>query len=170
MDDQSEVNALIRKIYHAIDRALQAVCGILPEPLLRLVKRLHRMLTYGFMGCINTAIQLLVFSLCYKLLRIPVEISHALGFVCASSHGYLLNSNLTFTEGRGRSRAQFLQYVGVDAVLAALGSFFMGWIETINAPVVLVEAIVAVAVGLIHYVIYKFLVFRIKKDDKNESN
>ena len=169
MDDRTEVNSLIRKIYHGIDRGLQAVCGILPEPLLRLVKRLHRMLTYGFMGCINTAIQLLVFTLCYKLLRIPVEISHALGFACASVHGYLLNSNLTFTEGRGRSRAQFLQYVGVDVALTVLGSFFMGWIENIDAPVVVVEAATAVAVGLIHYVIFKYLVFRIKKDDKTEG-
>ena len=156
----------IRKIYHGIDLVLQAICRILPEPLLRLVKRMHRMLTYAFMGCINTAVELLVFYLLYELLRVPVEISHGVGFIAASAHGYMLNSNLTFTEGRGRSRAQFIQYVGVDVVLALVGSFFMGWIENLNAPVFLVELAVAVVTGLIHYTIYKFLVFRIKKEDK----
>ena len=160
------MTALIRKIYHAIDRLLQAVCRILPGPLLRLVQRLHRMLTYAFMGCVNTAVEFLIFFVCYQLLRIPVEISHALGFICASAHGYMLNSNLTFTEGRGRSRAQFIQYVGVDVVLTIVGSFFMGWIENIQAPVFLVELVVAVVTGLFHYLIYKFLVFRIKKEDK----
>ena len=158
--------AFIRKIYHAIDRLLQAVCRILPGPLLRLVQRLHRMLTYAFMGCVNTAVELLVFYLLYELLRVPIEISHGAGFIAASAHGYMLNSNLTFTEGRGRSRAQFVQYVGVDVVLTIVGSFFMGWIENIQAPVFLVELAVAVVTGLLHYTIYKFLVFRIKKEDK----
>lgn len=158
--------AFIRKIYHGIDRGLQAVCRILPGPLLRLVQRMHRMLTYAFMGCVNTAVELLVFFLLYQLLKVPVEISHGAGFIAASAHGYLLNSNLTFTEGRGRSRGQFIQYVGVDVVLTLVGSFFMGWIENINAPVFLVELAVAVTTGLIHYVVYKFLVFKIKKEDK----
>ena len=157
---------LIRKIYGAIDRLFQAICRIFPKPLQRLVERMHRMLTYGFMGCVNTGVQLLVFYLLYNLLHVPVEISHAVGFLCASAHGYMLNSNLTFTEGRGRSKGQFFQYVGVDVVLTIVGSLFMGWIENIKAPVFLVEACVAVVTGLIHYVIYKLLVFRIRKDDK----
>lgn len=158
--------SLIRKIYHGVDLVLQKICRILPAPLLRLVQRMHRMLTYAFMGCVNTAVEFLVFLLLYRLLNVAVEISHGAGFICASAHGYMLNSNLTFTEGRGRSRAQFIQYVGVDVVLTVVGSFFMGWIENLNAPVLLVELAVAVATGLIHYVVYKFLVFRIKKDDR----
>lgn len=159
----------IRRIYHCIDLILQKICGWLPAPLYRLIKRLHRMLTYGFMGVVNTAVEMLVFVLCFRLLRVPAGISHAVGFLCASAHGYMLNSNLTFSEGRGRSRGQFIQYVGVDVVLMAVSSYFMDWIAQTGVPVMLIELAVAVCTGVIHYIVYKFLVFRIRKEDKDEA-
>ena len=146
---------------------LQAICRRLPGPLYNLVVRMHRMLTYGFMGIVNTAVEMLIFALGFRLLRIPAAISHAVGFLSSSAHGYMLNSNLTFSEGKGRSRAQFVQYVGVDVVLLVASSAFMGWIEKTGAPVLLVELAVAVVTGVIHYVVYKFLVFRIRKEDKS---
>ena len=125
------------------------------------------LLRFILVGCINTAVDYLVFYLLYRLIGLPIEICQAAGMLAAAAHGYMLNSNLTFSEGKGRSRAQFVQYVGVDVVLTILGSFFMGWIEQIRAPVFLVKLGVAIIVGLIHYVIYKLLVFRIKKNDKD---
>ena len=160
----------IRKLYGQIDRLLQAACRILPKPLLDLVVRWHRMLTYGFMGCINTAVDFLVFVLLYRLAGLPIELSQAAGFISGSAHGYFLNSNTTFTEGRGRTKGQFFQYVGVDVVLTLCSSFYMGWMENGRLPVMLTKLIVTVATGILHYIIYKLLVFRIRKDDKEEKN
>ena len=157
---------LIQTIYHGIDRVLQSICRILPKPLYRLVEQVHRLLNYAFMGAINTAVDYLVFFLLYHLFRVPIELSQAIGYLSSSAHGYMLNSNLTFLEGKGRTRGQFFQYVGLDVLLMVLGSLFMGWIEQLGAPVYLMKLFVAVTVGLIHYVVYKLFVFRIKKEDK----
>ena len=160
----------IRKLMGWIDRLLQAICRILPKPLLDLVVRWHRMLTYGFMGCINTAVDFLVFVLLYRLVGLPIELSQAAGFISGSAHGYFLNSNTTFTEGKGRTKGQFFQYVGVDVVLTLCSSFYMGWMENGRLPVMLTKLIVTVATGILHYIIYKLLVFRIRKDDKEEKH
>ena len=160
----------IRKLYGQIDRLLQAACRILPKPLLDLVVRWHRMLTYGFMGCINTAVDFLVFVLFYRLAGLPIELSQAAGFISGSAHGYFLNSNTTFTEVKGRTKGQFFQYVGVDVVLTLCSSFYMGWMENGRLPVMLTKLIVTVATGILHYIIYKLLVFRIRKEDKEEKH
>ena len=159
----------IRKLLNFIDRLFQAICGILPEPLLSLIRRYHRMLTYGFMGCINTAVDFAVFFLLYRLLGAPIEFSQAAGFLCGSANGYMLNSNSPFSEGKGRSKGQFFQYVGVDVVLTLCSSFYMGWMENSALPVLLTKLIVTVATGVLHYIIYKFLVFRIRKEDDHDG-
>ena len=158
---------LIQTIYHGVDRVLQILCRILPKPLYRLVERMHRFLTYAFMGGINTAVDYIVFYLLYKLFHVPIELSQAIGYLSSSAHGYMLNSNLTFLEGKGRTRGQFFQYVGLDVLLLVLSSLFMGWMERIGAPVYLMKLVVAVTVGVIHYTVYKLFVFRIKKEDKS---
>ena len=156
---------LIQKIYHGLDRGLRFVCRALPKPLCRLVERLHRFLTYAFMGGINTAVDYIVFYLLYKLFHVPIELSQGIGYLASSAHGYMLNSNLTFLEGKGRTRGQFFQYVGLDVLLLVLSSLFMGWIEQVNAPVFLMKLLVAITVGFIHYIVYKLFVFKIQKED-----
>ena len=159
----------IRKLLDFVDHVFRIICGILPKPLLTLIKRYHRMLTYGFMGCINTAVDFVVFFLLYRLVGLPIELSQAAGFLCGSANGYMLNSNSTFSEGCGRSKGQFFQYVGVDVVLTLCSSFYMGWAENGRLPVLVTKLIVTVATGVLHYIIYKFLVFRIRKEDDHDG-
>ena len=158
--------AFIKKIYRAVDGVLQDFCKNLPAPLYRLVVRLHRMLTYGFMGIINTIVDFGVFYFCKDVLHFPIGLSQGLGFFLSSSHGFMLNRNLTFTEGAGRSKGQYIQYVGVDLILSFLSGFFMDWVIQFKLPVFPVKLVLTMVLGLMHYIIYKFLVFRIKKEDK----
>ena len=158
--------SFIKKIYKAIDDRLQTFCKRLPGSLYSLIVRMHRMLTYIFMGIVNTAVDYIAFYLLFGLFRIPIEWSQGLAFVTAAAHGYLLNSNLTFTEGKGRTRGQMIQYVGLDVILTILSSWFMGWIEQFEVSVLLMKTGVTIVTGLFHYVVYKFVVFRIKKEDK----
>lgn len=157
-----------QKILSKIDTFLQYICRMFPERLLLLIKRYHRMLTYGFMGCINTAVDFIVFWLLYGLVGAPIELSQAAGFLCGSANGYFINSMTTFSEGKGRTKGQFFQYVGVDVILTLLSSFYMGWMEESRLPVIVTKIIVTVGTGVLHYIIYKFVVFRIRKEDRHD--
>ena len=133
----------------------------------KLFARYRRLISYGIVGCINTVADYLAFSLLYYLISAPVELSQIVGFLSGTCVSYLLNSNVTFKEGKGRTRAQFIQYIGFDVVMAVLSSWFMGWAEKhIPIPVLYVKIGVTIAVALLHYTIYKYVIFRIKKEDR----
>ena len=132
----------------------------------KLYARCRRLISYAIVGCINTAADFLVFFLLYRLIGVPVELSHAAGFISGTCVSYLLNSNVTFREGKGRTRAQFIQFIATDVVMITLSSWFMGWAEQhIPLPVLLVKVGVTIVVALLHYTIYKYVIFRIKKED-----
>lgn len=134
----------------------------------KLLWRFRRLITYGIMGVINTVLDYVVFALCYELVHVPIAISQAIGFLCGSVCGYLLNSNVTFREGKGRTKAQLVQYVGVDVVLTFVSSGIMHLAEDAGWPVYLVKIVMTAVITLIHYTIYKYCVFRIKKEDSQK--
>ena len=153
-----------------IDRVFRWICRIFPRVIREgFIERYHRLWTYGFFGCINTAIDYGVYSLLYYVLGAPVFIAQAVGLICGSSNGYLLNSSITFEEGRGRTKGQYFQYVGVDIVLAVASGAFMQWAEThLALPMILVKVIMTAVITVIHYLVYKKLVFKIRKDERHE--
>ena len=97
---------LVKTIMGAIDRLLQWICKIFPRVIREgFIIRFHRLWTYGFFGFINTAIDYGLYSLLYYVIGAPVWLAQAVGLVCGSSNGYLLNSTITFEEGRAARRA-----------------------------------------------------------------
>ena len=161
---------LVKIIMGGIDRLFQWICKIFPKVIREgFIVRFHRLWTYGFFGCINTAIDYGLYSLLYYVLGVPVSIAQAIGLICGSSNGYLLNSTITFEEGRGRTKGQYFQYVGVDIVLALLTGAFMQWAEkNVAMPMILVKVCMTAVVTVIHYIVYKKIVFKIRKDERHE--
>ena len=160
----------VKTVMAFIDRILRAICRIFPRAIREgFIERYHRLWTYGFFGLINTAIDYGVYSLLYYVIGAPVALAQAVGLFCGSCNGYLLNSSITFEEGRGRTKGQFFQYVGVDIVLALLSGAFMQWAEgRVPLPMILIKVIMTAIVTVIHYIVYKKLVFKIRKDDRHE--
>ena len=158
---------IVKSIMGGIDRLLRRICGIFPKSIREgFIERYHRLWTYGFFGCINTAIDFALYALLYHVLGVPVLIAQAVGLLGGSSNGYLLNSTITFEEGRGRTKGQYFQYIGVDVILALLSGTFMQWAEAhIDMPMILVKICTTAVTVVIHYIVYKKVVFRIKKEE-----
>lgn len=135
----------------------------------KLIHRCRRLISYGLVGCFNTAVDYGGFTLCYELLGLPAGISQWIGFIMGSCSGYIINSRTTFKEGQGRTKGQFIQYVGVDVVLATVSGLIMAWVEKKGFNAYIAKAVLTVGTGLLHYVIYKYVVFRIKKEDSQDD-
>lgn len=131
-------------------------------------RRFRRLINYGITGVINTLLDYAVFAVFYDLLRFGAGVSQAAGYMTGSVCGYLLNSNITFREGKGRTRAQFVQYIGVDLALLGISSAAMDYLDGLGLNAYIVKAAMTVAIALLHYAIYKYLVFRIKKEDSEK--
>lgn len=135
----------------------------------KLLRRFKRLISFGIVGIINTLVDYGVFTLCYRALTLGAGLSQAMGYVCGSVCGYILNSSVTFREGRGRTRGQFLQYLAVDAIFIALTSAVMSWAEKAGLNAYITKIVLTAVVMLLHYVIFKYLVFRIKKEDSQND-
>lgn len=160
----------ISKMLKWMDHILQIICAHLPKKLQSLIHRWHRLLTYAFMGCLNTVVDYAIYAVLYYALGVTVSIAQFAGTYCGSTCGYYLNSSFTFAEGKGRSRGQYWQYVGVDIVLAVLSGAFMEWAEVnVPVPMLLIKVAMSILILVVHYVVYKKLVFRIKKEDDEEK-
>lgn len=127
--------------------------------------RFRRLISYGITGVINTLLDYAVFAVFYDLLHFGAGVGQAAGYMSGSVCGYLLNSNITFREGKGRTKAQFVQYVGVDLVLLGISSAAMDYLDGLGLNAYIVKTAMTVVIALLHYAIYKYLVFRIKKED-----
>lgn len=134
----------------------------------KLIHRFKRLITYGIMGVINTIADFLVFAGCHELIGISAEVSQVAGYLVGSVVGYMLNSNITFAEGKGRTKAQLVQYVGVDLILAYISGKIMKWVELQGFNVYILKVLLTGVIALLHYTIYKYLVFRIKKEDSEK--
>ena len=158
---------IVKTVMGVIDRFFRWICRIFPKGLREgFIERYHRLWTYGFFGCINTTVDYGLYSLLYYVIGAPVALAQAVGLIAGSSNGYLLNSTITFEEGRGRTKGQYFQYVGVDVVLALLTGVFMQWAEThVDFPMILIKVCMTAFVTVIHYLVYKKLVFRIRKEE-----
>jgi putative flippase GtrA len=134
-----------------------------------LIKKLFfkfaRLIKYGLVGIINTLVDYGVFTLVYQLAGLEAGPSQILGFMCGSACGYVLNSNFTFREGKGRTKGQFFQYVGVDIVLALFSGWLMQLASGAGINAYLAKIVLTVVIMLLHYIIYKYIVFRIKKEE-----
>ena len=134
-----------------------------------LIKKLFfkfaRLIKYGLVGIINTLVDYGVFTLVYQLAGLEAGPSQILGFMCGSVCGYVLNSNFTFREGKGRTKGQFFQYVGVDIVLALFSGWLMQLASGAGINAYLAKIVLTVVIMLLHYIIYKYIVFRIKKEE-----
>ena len=160
----------VKTVMGGIDRFFRWICGIFPEKFRTgFIERFHRLWTYGFFGCINTAIDYGLYALLYYVIGAPVALAQAVGLIAGSSNGYLLNSTITFEEGRGRTKGQYFQYVGVDIVLALFTGAAMQWAEgRVPLPMILVKVCMTGFITIVHYIVYKKIVFRIRKDERHE--
>ena len=135
----------------------------------KMLRRFRRVISYGIVGVTNTLVDYGVFVLCYELLGVPISLSQGIGYLSGSVCGYLLNSNVTFREGKGRTRLQWLQYFGVDIALSLGSGAVMHWVEQRGLPVYLIKIAMTVIVAFAHYIIYKYIVFRIRKEDSTND-
>ena len=131
----------------------------------KLFFRFRRLISYGIVGVLNTLLDYAVFAVVYDVLGLGAGLGQAAGFLSGSVCGYLLNSNITFREGKGRTRAQFAQYVGVDVALLAISSVAMEHLDGRGLNAYVVKLVMTAVIALLHYTIYKYVVFRIRKED-----
>jgi putative flippase GtrA len=137
----------------------------------RLIDRLHevsrgqptifKIVSFGLIGVVNTAVDLGVFSLGYYLFGLPIIAANLLSWAVAVTCSYLLNSRITFSIDT-RREFTFRSYL---AFLAAQLTGFVANTTTVviasHFMPVLFGKVLAIGVSfLVNFSLSHFLVFR----------
>ena len=138
----------------------------------KLFLKCRRLLTYGAVGCANTAIDWCVFTVCTELLHASPPLGHALGYVCGMTSNYILNRVYTFRDGDGGSLKRQLPLFIAISLLSLGVSTLVVWLLTRWGVNKYVAKVVSMALSTtINYLGIKTIVFRIynKKEDQRDE-
>ncbi len=131
-----------------------------------LVKRYMRVLKFGAVGLVNTAVDFLVFSLTSELAALSPAAAQSAGYGAGILCSFVLNHCFTFSDAKKENAAgqlmrfiRFLLVNGLSWLLSAwLISLFTGW----GMWRYLAKLIVTGVTMVLNYFGYKILVFNIK--------
>ncbi len=88
-----------------------------------IVRHSRRMLRFGLVGVLNTAIDFAIFAFAYYVAGAPVLMAHILAFLAAATNSYIINQRFTFARAREeRNLSEFLRFLAVTATGLAASS------------------------------------------------
>ena len=143
----------------------------------RLIDRLHssareratafKVVSFGLVGVVNTAVDLSVFSLGYYALGLPIVVANMFSWAVAVTCSYLLNSKITFSidSRRELSVKKYLAFV-----LTQLAGFAANTLTVVIAshfmPVVFGKLLAIGASFMVNFSLSHFVVFRPPEDQE----
>lgn len=136
--------------------------------ILRLLRRFKRFILFGFVGCINTLVDFLVFTLAHAVLIMSPAWSQAVGYASGICCSFILNRRLTFRDGNGSPWAQFIRFLAVNGVSLLVSTQLIRWLTALGMNAYIAKVAVTAVVMVINYFGYKLLVFHVR--EKGEDN
>ena len=147
------------------------------------ISKFRRFLTFSIVGIVNTLVDMACFALAFSLIGWPDEISQIIGYCCGLICSFLLNRRFTFHDGQRRLWGQIFLFIlvnlvsmGISVVLIDLITGWLellahlpllGWLVRTTLHVYAAKCFVTVAVMLINYFGYKYIVFRVDEKGRN---
>jgi len=120
----------------------------------------HKILRYGFIGALSTLIHITMAFLYIYLINDSIFLSNVVGFLCAFSFSYILQSKLVFKHKISYTKALKYFLVQSFALLLSIGISSYAPLSNSYLGVILVVAILP----LITYFLHKIWTFSSFKD------
>ena len=144
---------------------------MIPSTAQDLIDRLHaasreratmfKALSFGLIGCVNTAIDFGVFSFGYYVLGLPIVMANLLSWIFAVSASYIMNSMITFSIESGRELTVRTYATFILAQLAGFAANTTTILVASHFMPVLFGKVLATGVSfLVNFSLSHFVVFR----------
>lgn len=140
------------------------------ELIAKLFHRFKRFITYGLVGCINTLVDFLVFTLMLSVVGLDVKWAQSIGYLTGVLTSFTLNRNITFKGGKNNVTAQIVRFIVVNGVSYLVSTNLIAWLVGQGLNAYLAKVAISVVVMLINYFGYKVLVFGVKDNKEDKEN
>jgi putative flippase GtrA len=135
--------------------------------LLYLFEKYKSFIRFGVVGCINTGVDFLTFTILYSLLGFDKLLCQTGGYSVGVINSFILNKLWTFKEQKSKSNTavQFINFACVNVIslgISLLGIYLLSSKGKINVYVS--KVIVTVFLQVFNYLVYKCFIFRKKNN------
>lgn len=122
---------------------------------------LKRVLRFGIVGVINTAVDIGIFSLLFYSFGASLLVANTAGYLVAVSGSFVLNKNWTFSETKheGRAERQYLLFIGLGLGGLALSNIVV-WSLTHFMPEIASKLASVVVLFVWNFGTSRLIVFR----------
>ena len=128
-----------------------------------LFKKYARVIKFGIVGVINTAVDFIVFTLVSELLHFSPAAAQTAGYCSGIVCSFILNRLVTFSDAKKKDTAgQALRFVIVNGASWVLSTVLIALFTKLGMWKYLAKVIVTGVTIVVNYFGYKILVFRIK--------
>jgi len=132
-----------------------------------LLAKYIRVIKFGIVGVINTAVDFLVFALVSELLQFTPSLAQTVGYGSGIVCSFVLNHLITFSDAKKETGAgqlmRFVRFIIVNGVSWALSAWLIGLFTAMGMWKYLAKIIVTGITMVLNYFGYKILVFNIKE-------
>ena len=131
-----------------------------------LLEKYRGLILYVVFGVLTTAINIAVYALCYRVLRLPNVPSNVIAWILAVLFAFVTNKLYVFESKsleRGTVLRELLSFVGARLAtgLLDLAVMFVG-VDLLHGPDLVIKVASNVIVIILNYVFSKLIVFRKK--------
>lgn len=131
--------------------------------------RYIRLIKFGIIGCINTAVDFLVFSLVSTGFAMAPSIAQAFGYCAGIICSFILNHRVTFSDAKKETASgeahRVLRFVIINGISLSFSVICMDYLTDGGMWAYLAKIIITVITMVINYLGYKIFVFKIKGDN-----
>lgn len=132
-----------------------------------LLKKYTRVVKFGAVGLINTAVDFLVFALVSELLLMSPATAQSVGYGAGVLCSFVLNHLITFSDAKKEDATgqamRFVRFIVVNGASWVLSSALIHLLTQVGMWKYLAKLIVTGVTMVLNYFGYKVLVFRIKE-------
>lgn len=130
--------------------------------ILEVFAKLKQFITYGIVGCVNTLVDFVMFTLAGEVFGLGAGLSQAIGYSCGVICSFVLNRRITFRNGTRPFWQQMLLFLAVNAVSLVCSSLLIELLHDAGMNRYLAKIIDVVIFTLFNFFAYKLVVFREK--------
>ena len=131
-------------------------------------KGYRRFLTYALVGCFDTAMDWLAFTLMHALLLATPELSQTVGYLVGGVCSFMLNGRVTFGDGEGCKSEKLVRFVLWNAASLAVSAVLISALTHWGMSAYYAKIIVTLEVALVNYIGYKYIVFHVKRINRRD--
>ncbi len=128
-----------------------------------LLLKYKREIVFGLIGCVNTLVDFLAYTVSHEWFALPADYCQAVGYCFGVICSFILNRRFTFRDGERRLWGQMFLFAAFNLGMLGLSSWIVGRLVSGGLNIYLAKIPVTVFVMVCNYFGYKLIVFRVKR-------